>query len=415
MPTRRTPDPPAFSAPAHSDESGCVLLARQPILDAQHQVIAYELLYRSSSATGEPAAPLAATANVLVSTIADLGLDAVVGQHLAFLNVTREFVLAMPQLAQFLPPQRVVLELIEDQLVDEQLLEALAALVDDGFRLALDDFVYSPELEPLLELADIVKLDLRALAPDALAEHVRVLKPRGLTLVAEKVETREEQLRCHALGFDAYQGYYFQQPTLMSGQALPSAQLTTLFDLVQSDPGASVDTLVQIIERDLGLSHRLLRFANSAAISPTSPVRSLRQALSLLGTVRIRRMAMLFAVAGIRDAPDVLLNTALARARMCELLAPERGVAPERAFTVGLFSLLGALLNQSLDDLMRETPFDSRLVDAVVRQAGPEGEVLKTVVAFERGDFVICGPDTPLLHRAYAWADDASGRTADAA
>ena len=164
-----------------------VLLARQPIPDRDERVIAYELLYRPIPIGGGPLDPVAATASVIVNGLSDVGLDALVGPHPAYVNVTREFLLGVPSLP--LAPERVVLELLEDQELDGALLDALRTLVDAGFTIALDDFQYSPEQEPLLELATIAKLDVRALSPERLAHDAALLKGRGLRLVAEKVET----------------------------------------------------------------------------------------------------------------------------------------------------------------------------------------------------------------------------------
>jgi EAL and modified HD-GYP domain-containing signal transduction protein len=398
------------SATPESPDRERVLLARQPLLDAAHTVVAYELLYRPIGESGAPIDPVAATASVITSALSDIGLDAVVDGRTAFLNVTRDFVLGVPALP--LPPERVVLELIEDQLIDEALLTALADLSTSGFRIALDDFRYHPSQEPLLEIASIVKLDVQALDADTLARDAAALKGRGLLLVAEKVETIEEQHRCQQLGFDIYQGYYFAKPALLSRRPLPTSQLGTLYEIVQTDPGADIDALMEIIERDLGLSHRLLRFANSAAVSPASPVRSLRRALTLLGAVRIRRTAMMLSLAGMQDAPHVVLNTALLRARMCEALAQrDPHAAPDRAFTVGLFSLLDALLDRPLAELLGETPFDAAISAAVLKHAGPEGGLLAATKAYEQGDFASASvwAEPSALADAYraaaSWAD----------
>ena len=265
---------------------------------------------------------------MIVSALSDVGLDALVGDRTAYLNVTRDFVLNAPTLP--LPPERVVLELVEDQLIDGALLDGLAKLVDSGFRLALDDFATGPTRSRCwrwrASSSSTSGRSTRTRSPT----HATALKGRGLELVAEKVESVEEQRRCVALGFDTFQGYYFARPALVSGRPLPTAQLATLCEIVQTDPAAGIDRLSEIIERDLGLSHRLLRFANSAAVSPVSPVRSLRQALTMLGSIRIRRTAMLLSLAGMRDAPLVVLNTALVRARMCELLAGQQAATQRR-------------------------------------------------------------------------------------
>ena len=361
-----------------------ILLARQPILDRRERVVAYELLYRPMPLSGGPLDPLAATASVIVNGLSDVGLDALVGPHPAFVNVTREFLLGVPSLP--FAPERVVLELLEDQELDDALLQALRALVDAGFTIALDDFHYTPEQEPLLELAAIVKLDVRALTPDRLAHDAAMLKARGLRLVAEKVETDEEAQYCRELGFDAFQGYFFARPAPVHGRPLPTTQINTLCRLLETGAELDIDELESIIEVDLGLSQRLLRLSNSAAISPATRVRSLRHALTLLGTTAIRRNATILSLSGIADAPHVVLGTALVRARMAEQLAPWTSACPDRAFTVGLFSLLGALVRRPLPDVLAQLPFDERTTAALLHREEPEGRLLRAIEAHERGE-----------------------------
>ena len=243
-----------------------VLLARQPILDRQDRVVAYELLYRPMPLGGGPLDPLAATASVIVNGLSDVGLDALVGPHPAYVNVTREFLLGMPSLP--FAPERVVLELLEDQELDDALLQALRDLVDAGFTIALDDFHYTPEQEPLLELATIVKLDVRALTPEQLAHDAVMLKARGQWLIAEKVETDEEARRCRELGFDAFQGYFFARPAPIHGRPLPSTQINTLCRLLETGAEVDIDELESIIEVDLGLSQRLLRLSTRPRSAP---------------------------------------------------------------------------------------------------------------------------------------------------
>jgi EAL and modified HD-GYP domain-containing signal transduction protein len=391
-----------------------VLLARQPILDRDERVVAYELLYRPIPDGGGPLDPVAATAAVIVNGLSDVGLDSLVGPHPAYVNVTREFLLGVPALP--LAPERVVLELLEDQELDGALLDALRTLVDAGFTIALDDFQYSPEQDPLLELAAIAKLDVRALSPERLAHDAALLKRRGLRLVAEKVETYEEAQHCKALGFDAFQGYYFARPALVHGRPLPTTQITTLCRLLETGADVDIDELETIIECDLGLSQRLLRLSNSAALSPATPVRSLRHALTMLGTRAIRRNATILSLAGIADAPHVVLGTALVRARMAEQLAPWSSACPDRAFTVGLFSLLGALVRQPLPELLSELPFDERTTAALLHGTEPEGELLRAIVAHERGEALPDGFPARRVARSYraatSWSDSLSSALA---
>jgi EAL and modified HD-GYP domain-containing signal transduction protein len=370
----------------HEGQEAGVAVARQPIFDAGWEVVAYELLYRPIGEHAGPVAPEAMTAGVLASAFSELGLDLLVGDRPAHINVTRDFLLEMRPLP--LEPARTVIELVEDQIVDKALVKVIEEAVDAGFTLALDDYTHAPNLKPLLDLASIVKLDVQALTPRQLEAEVRKLEPRDLTLVAEKVETADEYELCRELdAFHAYQGYFFALPELSRTAATPTRELGTLTALAATDIDTSLETLESIVRRDAGLSHKLLRYANSAHVSPLRPIESLRHAVTMIGSVAIRRWGLLLALSGLRDVPSHLLNIAMTRARMSELLAPSMSAAPERAFTAGLFSLLDALTGRRMDELVGELSLDKRLSNALVEHVGPEGRVLSATLAYERGEF----------------------------
>ena len=304
-----------------------------------------------------------------------------------------------------------MLELVEDQVIDAALLAVLHEAVDAGFTVALDAFKYAPKMEPLLELASIVKLDVREHTPEELAAAVRRLHTRELRLIAEKVEEAEEYELCRELDFDAYQGYFFALPELSRAPATPTRELGTLVALASTDASTTFEELEQTISRDAGLSHKLLRFANSAHVSPMSPIASLQQALTMIGTVAIRRWGMLLSLTGLRDAPHHLLSAAMVRARMCELLAASMSASRDRAFTTGLFSLLDAMTGRPMADLVSELPFDDRLAEALLDHVGPEGKVLLATLAYERGAFEEAAEFAPaeVLSDAYQqaiqWSD----------
>jgi c-di-GMP phosphodiesterase len=374
-----------MSEHAEPDTHDGVIVARQPIFDAGWDVVAYELLYRPISDEAAPVGPEAMTAGVLAGAFGELGLDLLVGDRRAHINVTRDFLLDMRPLP--LEPRRTVIELVEDQKVDKALIEVLEEAVDAGFTLALDDFKHAPKMDPLLDLASIVKLDVRALNAKQLEAEVRKLEPRNLTLVAEKVESAEEYELCRELEFDAYQGYFFALPELSRSPGTPTKELGTLVALAATDENTSLDELESIVRRDAGLSHKLLRYANSAYVSPLRRIESLRHAVTMIGAVPIRRWSLLLALSGLRDAPSHLLEVAILRARMSELLAPGMRAAPDRAFTAGLFSLLDALTGREMEELVAELSFDDRLAGALVGHEGPEGAVLDATLAYERGAF----------------------------
>jgi c-di-GMP phosphodiesterase len=366
-------------------EEGGVVVARQPIFDAGWDVIAYELLYRPLREGAGPVGPEAMTAGVLASAFSELGLDLLVGGKAAHINVTRDFLLDVRPLP--LDPGRTVIELVEDQVVDAKLVDALKDAVDEGFVLALDDFKHSPKMDALLDLATIVKLDVRALTPKQLEAEVRKLSSRNLTLVAEKVESAEEYELCRELEFDAYQGYFFALPELSRTAGTPTKELGSLTALAMTDANTTLEELEEIVRRDAGLSHKLLRYANSAHVSPLRPITSLRHALTMIGANAIRRWALLLALSGLKDTPTHLLDAAMLRARMSELLAPQMQAAPDRAFTAGLFSLLDAMTGREMGELVDELQFDDRLKNAMLRKEGPEGVVLQATLAYERGAF----------------------------
>ncbi len=387
-----------------------VAVARQPILDRAEEIRGYELLYRSAGAG--PVGPDGATSNVIVRALADIGLDALVGDRKAWVNVTREFLLEVRPLP--LPPDRTVIELLEGQAVDAELLDVLDELRDAGFRIALDDFRFDPGWEQLVAHADAVKLDIRELPGDALAEAVERLRRPGLYLLAEKVETREEYEHCRALGFDAFQGYFFAQPLLVESGTVPTHRLGSLARLSQAGDDASFEELERLITQDAGLAYKLVRLANSAYVGNRTSVASVRGALTLMGTVNVRRWSMLLTLAGFTDRPQHLLATGLLRARQCELLA-RRPVDPAAAFTAGLFSILPALVGTTMEALVEGLPFDERVSGALLDHAGELGALLAGVLAFERGDFDRCecyGLDLLELAGVYraslAWVEEAA-------
>jgi EAL and modified HD-GYP domain-containing signal transduction protein len=362
-----------------------VVLARQPIFDADLELSAFELLYRAVGEDGRPVDGGKATATVLVAALADVGLQRLVGERRAFLNVDREFLMTFRPLP--LPADRIVLELVEDQVIDDELVEVLTDLVRSGFTLALDNFRYRPEYKPLLRLAHIVKLDIQATPPELLAEDVRRLEQWGLEIIAEKVETREELAHCQELGVTGFQGFFFERPELVEGRPTPTLRLGALAEVLTTEED-DFDGLEALISRDLGLSHQLLRLANSAYVAPASQIRSIRHALALIGGRTVRRWTTLLMLARASGNAHTLLVTALIRARACEVLAAQDAEAEaDRAFTVGLFSVADALLDTPLPEVLEALPFDEQISVALLAHFGAEGRILKAVLDYEHGRF----------------------------
>jgi len=397
-----------------SAEPALVRVARQPILDGRARLIGYELLFRGSGAeTAGVIDDRAATSTVILDGVLDVGLLDLVGESLAYVNVSRDFLLSVRPLP--LPAGQVVLELLEDQVVDDALLDVLEDLVEQRFAIALDDFRSTPETERLLKYARIVKVDVLEHTGQALEELVARLRAHrpSLTLLAEKVETREDFERCRELGFQSFQGYFFARPSRVQRERLPSQGLVALSAMADLAATEDFDELNSIITRDTGLSMRLLRYANSAYLSLPRRVASVREGLAWLGAVTVRRFALMAAFAGVRDVPNELLRTALVRARMCQLLSGGGAhLAGDSYFTVGLFSVADALSNTPMQDVIGQLPFSSGVAEALLHGSGALGELLTGVVAYQRGDFEAAGelirrrPDVERIYReAIGWAD----------
>ena len=388
-----------------------IFLARQPILDFKQSVRGYELLYRD----GDVERAIVdddelATARVALNALTDIGLDQVVGRRRAWINVTRPFVLE--GLAQSLPAERVVLELSDTGEIDEPLLSALAALRDTGYVVALDAFRYKPELGELLDVAQIVKLDMLALGPEGLEREAERLRPRAMTLVAEKIETHEHFRVAQAAGCELFQGFFFCRPRLFREQVIAPNRLAVLqLAIALQDPNVDLAELDRLISADVALAYRLLRYINSAYFSLRHPVGSIIQAIVLLGIENVRRWATLTILAEIADKPRELFLTGLVRGRFCEQTGEAYDGPPAELFTLGLFSVLDALTDMSMPTIVGLLPLPQHMRDALVNRAGA-GRLLDCIEAIERGDFLgahelLSNPTRHYLD-AVAWAEDAA-------
>jgi EAL and modified HD-GYP domain-containing signal transduction protein len=351
-------------------------------------VVAYELLFRRDSmASAEIEDGDRATAQTLVGSIMDIGLDQLVGDKLAFVNMTRSFLLEQDRLPA--PQQRLVLEVLEDITPDAEVIAAVASLVQRGYTIALDDFIFREELLPLVELAHIVKLELPKIDPAALPEHVRRLRQYRCRLLAEKVETYEEFERCRALGIDYFQGYFLSRPETLSSRKLPANKLAVLQILARvQNPDVTLDELERLIGADVALSYRILRFANSAHAGAVRKVDTVKRAIVMTGLQQIRSWIRLIALARLDDKPAELLRIALLRSRLCELLGAELGhKMTDTDFSAGLFSTLEALLDKPISEILETLPLESGLADALRGRDGPIGAVLRCALAAERCDW----------------------------
>lgn len=362
-----------------------VLLGRQTIYDRHRQVHGYELLFRrgtaSSAGTGDGNL---ATAEVVLNAITGIGIDVVSSGEPLFVNCTRQFLDRAP----LLPPSRFVLEVLEDIEIDADLLERMRALRSAGYKLALDDFTLRPGAMEAVKLADYVKLDLLALNEHDLGEHVQALRPLGVSLVAEKVESESQLLLCQRLGFDLFQGFYLRRPDVLSRARLTANRLAGLRVIADCyNPDKSLHQIAAAISSDVGLSYALLRVANSGMFGARVRVDSIQQAATRLGTEMIARWAALLVVVSPDQCPSGYVQAALHRAFLCEALARRERLSGRGYFLVGLLSVLDAVTGAPMADILASLPLAENIRGALERFEGPHGRVLRAVLEYEAGNW----------------------------
>ncbi|MCG5074014.1 EAL and HDOD domain-containing protein [Paraburkholderia tagetis] len=391
------PDQPATQG-AHGVAQPFVYLGRQPILDRNGALNAYELLFRGSTQNRADVTDDAlATAQVMARTMGQLGVPTVLGRHYGYVNMSRE--LLFDDIVHLLPPGRFVLEVLEHVTLDAAVLERLAQLRRDGYRIAFDDVsALTDDLRRALPYADIVKVDLLQAERAALPALAAAVAAEGKTLIAEKVETREDFDYVHGLGFDLFQGYFFARPQMLRAPRVRASRLALvrLLALVASDVG------VAELERELrshpGVIVQLLRLVNSSAYAPGRPISSLREAVLAAGTRQIARWAQLLLYASGRDLPwasDPLVQLAGTRSHFMELaarsLAPNDAEFADAAFMTGIFSLVHVLVGSTPAHTLERLGLAREISEAVDGQRGELGMLLRLAQACERGDDRLAG------------------------
>lgn len=366
-----------------------VFVGRQPIFNAKKEVLGYELLFR-----GFPDKNVAeiidgdkATSQVILNAFMEIGLEKLVGPHKAFINLTRSFVTGKYPLPEF--PEQLVLEVLEDIEVDDEIENAVKDLKSRGYTIALDDVISLRGLERLLKYVDIVKIDLMAINRDHLPVIIEKLKLYNITILAEKVENAEEFELCEKLGCTMFQGFFLSKPEIVKEKKLPQANVGMLRLLSElQSANIKFDRLEEIIRKDLTLSYKLLKLINSAFYARASKIQSVRQALTLLGLRKVQSWLSMLFLTSIDEKPSELMLNATVRARMSEQIARETSsVDPETAFTIGLFSVLDAMLDKSFEEILEPLQMVDEIKFALVERAGKFGELLTCVIAYEEGDW----------------------------
>ena len=388
-------------------------VGRQPIYRDGVEVFAYELCSRNSELT-QPAFAKGDTvaAEALLDEFIHTGLDRVVGPHPAFVNVTQDFILN--EYPWLLPKTGVVLQIAADTTPESNFLKSLSHLSRQGYSIALSNFVYREELRPLAALADIVKVNPQSMDSVAVSEQVQALRPLNVKLLADGVETHQDYQRCKDAGFDYFEGYFFCKPKVSDNQKpLPSSRLSTLHLLAKlQDPDISLVELEHAVAQDVAITYPILRYLNSDDTALPRKVESLRHAISLVGTNLIRRWASVIWLEGVENKPRELMIMSMVRAYMSQQLGTALGSEKvDEFFTAGLLSLLDALLDRPMATILQDLPLVDPVKDALLNRAGPVGEALNCIQAYERCDWehALCANlDEQKIREAYlggvAWS-----------
>lgn len=398
-------------------------VARQPIFNKSKKIFGYELLFRDGMFNLFPDVDGdTATSRVLSSSFFLIGTEKITGGRRAFINFTQD--LLVKKIPLMFPREKTVVEILEDVEPQEDVINACQEMADKGYCLALDDFFFRPEYMPLVSLAKIVKIDFRLTPPEEISELVKKLSHNDVDLLAEKVETHEEFQKALEMGFVYFQGYFFSRPQILKGRDIPTFRITLMQIMAEINrEDFQFDELEKFVSRDVGISYKLLRYINSAYFSRMKNISSIKQAIVLLGEHELRRFLSLTAMTKLAsEKPDELVRASIIRAKFCELMGGRGGlmVKPSALFTLGLFSLIDAIMDDSMENLMEKVPLSEGIKNALIYGRGELNHYLRLAVCYEKGDWEgvakmagILGLEEEDLPRYYTdsiyWADSFMG------
>ena len=370
-----------------------IYTGRQPVLDKNKKIVAYEILYRKSI---ESFAHIddenQATSRVIVNIFNNIGLKNLTGGKKTFINVNAE--LLFHEIFDFIQTENLVIEILENTPAEEKLISRIRELKKRGFHFALDDFVETEDTYKLLPYVDYVKIDLFQIEEDYLPKLVKSLKNLGKILIAEKVESYELFQRVFSMGFDMYQGYFFARPTVISHRRFDPYEIT-LLNLLKAlnKENISIREIENIIKSDVHITFNLLKFVNSAYFSFPSKIKTLKHAIMILGAEKLKVwvLLMLYADAKMGGVDNPLLELALMRGKIMESISVKINGGknfPDMAFLTGVLSLIDILLGLPKEEILSDLNIDESIKVALLEEKGILGEMIKLCEYLEGGDFV---------------------------
>lgn len=364
-------------------------LARQPIFDTKKRLFAYELLFRDGLSNYVPQQidGDVATTKLLSSGLLTMGVDRVTGGRKAFINFTQN--LLLKEIPFLFPKETTVVEVLEDVEPTPDIIQVCKNIRAKGYTIALDDFVFKDDLKPLIDLAHIIKIDFRLTPVDEIKKYLKMIPLNNIKLLAEKIETNEEFKQAVDMGFTYFQGYFFCKPQIISGREIPTPTLNMMRIIAEiNQPQFDISKVEKIITQDISLSYKLFRYINSAYFSRGCDIKSIKQAILLIGEKELKRFVSLIAIAKVAEnKPPELVKASCVRARFCELLGKISNQTHEDLFILGMFSSIDAILDQPMEKILSQLPLSKDIKDALGGGTGEIAEFLKFALKFEECDW----------------------------
>lgn len=355
--------------------------ARQPILDLGLKVYGYEFLYRPTERANESSHSI--TSEVLASSIIDLGLDKASDDKLAFINMSYEDI--MSKHVESLPSDRLILELLEDIKPDPVFIQRVRSLYEKGFSFALDDFIYTPDWDPLIEMATIIKFDLMTTTFEENKALIQKLRTKNISFLAEKVETHQDFKAYRDIGCQLFQGYFFCKPEHIQGKATNASSNSKVQLLATINKvNISFEELEKAIEQDPTTTYMLLKYLNSAHFAFAKRIESIKQALIFLGLENVKKWATLITLRNMSNKPSELLRVSLVRAKIAELIAVKNKLPNTSGFFLtGLLSTIDALLDSTMETIIPSMSLSSDISAALIERQGIMGDTLTAIIEYE--------------------------------
>lgn len=370
-----------------------VFLGRLPILDTKQKLVAYELLFRSNpEETVTVSDNSAATASIITDTYGQIGIENVIGKRRGFIKVDAAFL--MDDAIGMLPKKHVVFEILRSVEITDEVIARCTFLKQKGYQFALSNVVgINDKLARILPLINVVKINTAALNQNDLIRLIKELKRWPVLLLAEKVETQEMAKNCIALNFHMLQGFYFAKPEIIAGKRIDPSKLSLLKLLLLVVRDGEVAEIENELKYQPGLSYNLLRMVNSAGNGMQSTVNSIKRAIMILGRKQLQRWIQILLYAAKQkdgSASDALMQVATVRGKLLESIAvadrPHDKNHQDRAFMVGMLSLLDALLAIPMSELVSTLSIQKDMAEALISRRGYLGRQLTLIENYEKGE-----------------------------